>query len=261
MFKSVAVRALLGLAALCGSAVWIAPAYSQVTTAPAQDVATAVPAPGTAAPATTAPATAPAAAPAAAGTIRIGVVTPKAQLGQGNTGQDVAAPVQQLIMSYMAGPVLELVPLQARVPAQIQAEAQAAGCTHVLYTTVEQKKAKKGIGGLLGAVAPAASLLTGMGGGGDMAAAMMVGTASQVMSQAAMQQAQEQALNSLTQAQAGAVKAKDEISLNYQLHTMSGAKPVLEETLTAKAEADGQDLLSPLVEQLATTAVTAATTP
>jgi hypothetical protein len=42
---------------------------------------------------------------------------------------------------------------------------------------------------------------------------------------------------------------------------MSGAKPVLEETLTAKAEADGQDLLSPLVEQLATTAVTAATTP
>jgi hypothetical protein len=164
-------------------------------------------------------------------------------------------------MSYMAGPVLELVPLQARVPAQIQAEAQAAGCTHVLYTTVEQKKAKKSIGGLLGAVAPAASLLTGMGGGGDMAAAMMVGTASQVMSQAAMQQAQEQALNSLTQAQAGAVKAKDEISLNYQLHTMSGAKPVLEETLTAKAEADGQDLLSPLVEQLATTAVTAATTP
>ena len=242
MLNKVAVRALVGFAVLCGSTAFVAPAYSQDT---------ATPAPGTAAPA-------PAAVPA---TIKIGIVTPKAQLGQGNTGQDVAAPVQQLIMSYMAGPVLEIVPLQARVPAQIQAEAQAAGCTHVLYTTVEQKKAKKGIGGLLGAVAPAASLLTGMSAGGDMASAMMVGTASQVMSQAAMQQAQEQALSSLTQAQAGAVKAKDEISLKYQLHTVSGAKPPLEETLTAKAEADGQDLLSPLVEQLATTTVTAVTTP
>ena len=242
MLNKAAVRALVGFAVLGGSVAFVAPAYTQ-------DVATQAPAPVSTAP-----------APATPATIKIGIVTPKAQLGQGNTGQDVAAPVQQLIMSYMAGPVLELVPLQARVPAQIQAEAQAIGCTHVLYTTVEQKKAKKGFGGLLGAVAPAAGLLTGMSAGGDMASAMMVGTASQVMSQAAAQQAQEQALNTLTQAQAGSVKAKDEISLKYQLHTVSGAKPPLEETLTAKAEADGQDLLSPLVEQLATTTVTAVTT-
>ena len=41
-----------------------------------------------------------------AGKVRIGIVLPKAQLGQGNAGQDVANPVRQLIMSYMAGPVL-----------------------------------------------------------------------------------------------------------------------------------------------------------
>jgi hypothetical protein len=60
------------------------------------------------------------------------------------------------------------------------------------------------------------------------------------------------------QAQAGSVKAKDEISLQYQLVTIGGAKPVIEDTLSAKAKQDGQDLLSPLVEQLATVAVTAA---
>ena len=260
MLNQSAVRALVGFAVLCGSALFVAPAISQdaATTAPAQTTPAPAQPVATPAPGQVATTPAPAAAP---GTIRVGIVTPKAQLGQGNTGQDVAAPVQQLIMSYMAGPVLELVPLQARVPAQIQAEAQAVGCTHVLYTTVEQKKAKKGLGGLLGAVAPAATLLTGMGAGGDMSAAMMANTASVVMSQAAAQQAQEQALNTLTQAQAGSVKAKDEISLKYQLQTVSGAKPMLEETLTAKAEANGQDLLSPLVEQLATNAVTAVTTP
>lgn len=194
-----------------------------------------------------------AAAPAA----RIGIVMPKAQLGQGNAGQDVAVPVRQLIMSYMAGPVVELVPLEARIPAQIEAEAQAKGCTHLLYTTVEQKKGRKGIGGLLGAVAPAAGMLTGMSAGGDAGGAMIMGAASQ----AAAQAAQQQALDNLTQAQAGSVKAKDEISLIYQLVTLVGAKPPLEATLKAKAEENGQDLLSPLVEQLATTAVAAVLTP
>ena len=194
-------------------------------------------------------------------TVRVGIVMPKAQLGQGNTGQDVAGPVRQLIMSYMAGPVLELVPLQARIPAQIQAEAEQTGCTHVLYTTVEQKKGKKGLGGLLGAVAPAATMMTGMGGGGDMAGAMVMGAATQAVSQAAAQAAQEEAIASLTQAQAGAVKKKDEIILSYQLHTLDETTSPLEESLSAKAEENGEDLLSPLVERLATTAVNAVTAP
>ena len=92
-------------------------------------------------------------------TARVGIVLPKAQLGQGNTGQDVAEPVRQLIMSYMAGPVLELVPIEARIPAQIDAEAQAKNCTHLLYTSVEQKKAGKGMGKMFGKLAPVAENL------------------------------------------------------------------------------------------------------
>ncbi|MGH8204203.1 MAG: hypothetical protein ACREST_06295, partial [Steroidobacteraceae bacterium] len=59
-------------------------------------------------------------------------------------------------------------------------------------------------------------------------------------------------------AQAGSVKARDEISLTYQFVTLGGGKPALEETLKAKAEENGEDLLGPLAEQVATKTVTAA---
>ena len=194
----------------------------------------------------------------AASAVRIGIVLPKAQLGQGNAGQDVAIPVRQLIMSYMAGPVLELVPLEARIPAQIEAEARAQNCTHVLYTNVEQKKAGRGAGGFLSKMGPAAAMLPGVGALGGAASSVVAGAASQAIMTAATQSMQQEAMDSLTQAQAGSVKARDEVSLRYQFVTIGGAKPVLEDTLTAKAKEDGEDLLSPLVEQLATVAVTAA---
>lgn len=200
-----------------------------------------------------------AAAQDAAPTVRIGIVLPKAQLGQGNAGQqDVAIPVRQLIMSYMAGPVLELVPLEARIPAQIEAEARAQSCTHVLYTSVEQKKGGRGLGGIMNKMGPAAAMLPGVGALGGATGAIMAGAATQAITMAAAQSMQQQAMDSLMQAQAGSVKAKDEVSLQYQFVTIGGAKPVLEDTLSAKAKGDGEDLLSPLVEQLATIAVTAA---
>jgi hypothetical protein len=200
-------------------------------------------------------------AQAPAPTVRIGIVLPKAQLGQGNAGQDVANPVRQLIMSYMAGPVLELVALEARIPAQIEAEARALNCTHVLYTSVEQKKGRGGAGGLLGKMGPMAGMLPGVGALSGAAGAMAAGVASQAIMTAATQSMQEEAMGSLMQAQAGSVKAKDEITLQYQFVTIGGAKPTLEDALRAKADQDGQDLLSPLVEQLATVTVTAALQP
>lgn len=196
----------------------------------------------------------------AAPTVRIGVVLPEAQLGQGNTGQDVGEPVRQLIMSFMAGPRVELVPLQAKIAAQIDAEAQAQNCTHVLYTSVTQKKGGKSFGSMLGMLAPAASMLPGLGGFSGNAS-MIAGVATQVASQAAMQSAQENAMASLTQAQSGSVKARDEISLTYQFVAVGGAKPLIEETLKAKAKENGEDLLRPLVEQVATRTVTVALAP
>lgn len=193
-------------------------------------------------------------------TTRVGIVLPKAQLGQGHTGQDVSEPVRQLIMSYMAGPVLELVPLQARIPTQVEAEAQAQNCTHLLYTSVEQKKAGKGMGmaKMFGMLIPGVGMLPVMAELGSASGAMVAGAASQMATQAAMQSAQEDAIASLTQAQAGSVKARDEITLSYQFVTVGGARPPVEDSLKSKAESDGENLLGPLVEQVATIAVEAA---
>ena len=202
----------------------------------------------------------PGAAPAA-GKVRIGIVLPKAQLGQGSSGQDVANPVRQLIMSYMAGPVLELVALEARIPAQIDAEARGLNVTHVLYTSVEQKKGKGGAGGFLSKMGPAAAMLPGVGALGGAASSVAAGVATQAIMTAATAGMQQQAMDSLMQVQSGSVKAKDEITLTYQFVTMGGAKPTLEDALSGKAKQDGEDLLSPLVEQLATIAVTAALQP
>lgn len=199
--------------------------------------------------------------PVAAAPIRIGIVLPEAQLGQGNSGQDVAEPVRQLLISYMAGPRLELIPLQARIPAQVDAEARALNCTHVLYTTVAQKKAGKGMGGMLGALGPAASMLPGLGAMGGSSSAMLAGAATQAISTAAMQSAQQDAMESLSQMQAGSVKARDEVTLSYQFVTMGGGKPSMEETLKARASENGEDLLRPLVLQVATKTVTAALAP
>ncbi|HET8692333.1 MAG TPA: hypothetical protein VFM30_09420 [Steroidobacteraceae bacterium] len=191
---------------------------------------------------------------------RIGIVLPEAQLGQGNTGRDVGEPVRQLIISYMTGPRLELVPLQAKVAAQVSAEAEQQRCTHVLYTSVAQKKASKGMGSMLGMLAPAAAMLPGLGAMGGQAS-MIAGVAAQTMTQAAAQSAQQEAIASLTQAQSGSVKARDEISLSYQFVAVADGQPLLEETLKAKAKENGEDLLRPLVEQVAEKTVIAALTP
>lgn len=190
--------------------------------------------------------------------VRIGVVLPEAQLGQGNTGQDVGEPVRQLIVSYMSGPLLELVPLQSRIAAQVTAEAQQLNCTHLLYTNVHQKKAGKS---MLGRLAPAASMIPGLGAIGGASSAMITTVASQALTVAASQSAQQDAIASLTQAQAGSVKARDEITLNYKFVVLSGSGPLVEESLKSKARQDGEDLLRPLVEQLAEKTVNAALSP
>lgn len=197
---------------------------------------------------------------AAVAPVRIGIVLPEAQLGQGNAGQDAGESLRQLIMSYMAGPQLELIPLQARISTQITAEARQQNCSHVLYTSIKQKKAGKGMGmgGMLSMLGPATSMIPGLGAMGGAEGALIASAATQAISNVAMQSAQEDAMASFTQSQAGGVSARDEISLAYQFVALESGKPLLKETLKAKARENGEDLLRPLVQQVAEKTVSAA---
>lgn len=200
----------------------------------------------------------------AADKICIGVVLPKAQLGQGSGGADVSEPVRQSLMGYLGGPATQILPLQARIPVQAEAEAREAGCPYVLYTSIVHRKARSGggFGALLGAVAPVAGMVPGLGGLGGGAGAMVASQAAAVAAtaaaQAQAQAMQEQASAALGNASQGQIRKGDQITLEYQLKRTGQARPLAAKSLQVKAGEDGEDLLSPLLEQEATGVLTAA---
>ena len=174
------------------------------------------------------------------GIIRIGLAMPKAQMGQGNQGPAVGEPLRQMLAQYLHGPNVEIVSLASLLPAQIAEEAKQANCDYVVMQSITQIQKKSGFGMLKGAtmmssVVPMAGMTRSAG--GMMAAA----TAAQ-----AAATAQQAATISNT------VKSKSDVTLDYQLQLPGGAAPVLSNSLKAKADSDGQDVVTPLVEQEAT---------
>lgn len=196
------------------------------------------------------------AGPAAVAKSRICLVLPKAQLGQGSSGADVGEPVRQTMIAYLNGPQTELISLTARIPLQVEAEAQQAACQYVLYTSVAQKKGGGGFGKLLAvaaAAAPIASMMVpGVGGMGGNYGAMMAGQAvASAASAAAAQDAQQQAMEAINGASEQNIKKGDQVSLDYLLMKPGVEEPFAAKSTSAKATQKGEDLLSPLIEQAA----------
>jgi hypothetical protein len=193
-----------------------------------------------------------AAAATAGAKSRICLVLPKAQLGQGSSGADVGEPVRQTMISYLNGPTVELIPLAARIPVQVEAEAQQSACAYVLYTSVVQKKGGGGFGKLLAAAAPIASVLPGVGGLAGNYGAIMAGQAvASAASAAAAQNAQAEAMDAINGASEQNIKKGDEVTLEYQLTKAGAVEPFATKSSSAKAKQKGEDLLSPLIEQTA----------
>jgi hypothetical protein len=183
--------------------------------------------------------TASALGPKKPGVIRIGVFQPKAQMGQGNSGGQVAQPIQTMIVQYLSGPAIEPIPLVALIPSQEEAEAKQKECDFVIYSSLSQKKS--GGGGLLRAALPLASMIPMVG--------MAAGVAGAVATTAAASAAAGGA------SVAGTVRAKNEVSFDYQLIALGDANPVLSNSTKAKAKTDGEDVITPLIEQAATAIV------
>jgi hypothetical protein len=211
------------------------------------------------------------------GKLTIGVALPQVQLGQ---GADAAEPLRQSVMNRLRSPNVEVVALSGNTPAEIEADAKGKGCNEVLYTNVERKH---GIGGLLGKLAPLAGMLPGManaggGGGGSGLTGLLTQGAASMASNAAASSAQKQMMGAQQQMLAGqqaepgqaqalqiaaraSIKRGDSIAFDYRLAAIDGGAPPKSESLRAKADSDGQDVLSPLVEQLAQGIATGTATP
>jgi hypothetical protein len=188
------------------------------------------------------------------------IALPQAQLGQGNNSPtDVSEPVRTALGTFMAGPAVELVRLDARIPVQIDAEATQKGCGYVLRSAVTQKK---GGGSFLKKMAPLAGALPMLGGvSGSMGSMVAAQAVSSAASAAAAQSMQEEAMAAMTGAQQSNVKSGDTITVEYALSAAGNATPVQQGKLQQKAKQDGEDLISPLLEQVATAVVTKVATP
>jgi len=194
--------------------------------------------------------------PKAPGKIRIGIAPPDAQLGQGNNaGADYSTPIRNAIVLLMNGPAVEIAALDSHIPMQLQAEAQQKQCDYILFSSVAVKHQKGGFGnfakfgGMAASMTPMGAMAHGMGG------AMAAQAAASAASQMAQQQAMNQAMSQLSGFN-GQIKSKDDVSVQYSLTQTGASAPVLQNALAGKAKSDGEDVLTPLLQQTANTVLT-----
>lgn len=165
----------------------------------------------------------------------IAIVLPSVQGVDGRAG-DVSSALRELLTSYLTGPSLKAVALDARLQSQAVEEARQKGCDNILTATLTRKRSG---GGVLGKA---------LGQAAGTAAWYVPGAASTtgVMARGAVI-AGAQAVSTV----ASSTRAKDEMRLDYRISSLdevASAKPV---SLQAKAQADGEDILTPLAEKAA----------
>jgi len=183
-----------------------------------------------------------ASSPKKAGTIRIGIVMPKVQMSAGNTAEAAEA-VRSGFANYLNGPRIEVVTLAARLPSQALEEARQSQCDYVLYSSLTQKKGGGGgmFGRALGNIAGSAAVYIPGGSSAGTAAARSAAITG-VYTTANI---------------AGSIKARDEVSLEYKLEATDSTRPGTANTVKAKANTDGEDIVTPLVEKASEAVVSA----
>jgi hypothetical protein len=177
------------------------------------------------------------------GVMRIGVPLPKVTAaGEGLNPAMLAEAGRNTVVSILGGPTFEVIALEARLAQHIEAEAKQKECDYILFADLAHKKGGGGgFGGMLKKAAPVADVVPYAGG----RAGAIAGTAARVAIYTAADLA-------------SAIKAKDELSLDCRLQSLSGTV-VLANSQKAKAKSDNEDLLSNVVEQAASAIVAAVT--
>jgi hypothetical protein len=177
--------------------------------------------------------------PAAAGPAVTQICLAPATIAAAPNGTDPVSAVRDAFTSFLTGPTLSVQPLSARLQSQARQEAKLGGCGFLLLTTVKHVR-KTGGGGRLGkmaggAVQQGAWAVSGSAGStvGRVVAGAAAGAASSAVNDYAM-----------------ASRQKDELTLTYRLEDGSG-RVLVEDSEKRKATADGDDLLTPLVQKAA----------
>ncbi len=161
--------------------------------------------------------------------------------GMEGNALEVGGAVRDLLTSFLNGPSIQVMALDARLASQELGEAKQKACGSLLVATLTRKR---GGGGLLGQVlGQAGSTAAWQIPGGNAAASVARGVAI----------ASAQAVSTV----AYHTKAKDEMRLDFRITSTDGRPVLKQRTEVAKASVDGEDLLTPLVQRAAESIVAA----
>jgi hypothetical protein len=145
--------------------------------------------------------------------------------------------VSELFKSYLTGPTVSATSLTAKLASQAREEARRANCKFVLFVTVKQQRGRTG--GALGQIAGRAAQEAAWG------AAVEASSATKRVASMGAVGAARAATDIAT-----TTKTHDELELSYRLESETG-DVLMEGKDKRKAKADGEDLLTPLVEHAA----------
>jgi hypothetical protein len=156
--------------------------------------------------------------------------------GVGGNATDVASALREMFSSYLTGPSIQILPLEARVTSQAVEEAHQKQCDRLLTATLAKRRTGGGLlGSVLGQAGSTAAYYLPFGNGATAALAR------------GMTAAGAQAVITV----AASTKAKDEMRLDYQLTSGDGAVRFGPKSGKLKANEDGEDLVTPLVRNAA----------
>jgi len=147
----------------------------------------------------------------------------------------VAMSVRRLFQSYLTGPSLRSIALDAKLPSQASEEAIQKECTKVLTVSLSRKSGGTGRSKVATA-AQAAGTAAGYIPGGGIAEIAVAGA-----------EVGAQAIGSL----ASSTRAKDEMRIEYRVTTVDGAEVMSPKTDSRRARSNGEDIVTPLVERAA----------
>ena len=185
--------------------------------------------------------------------VTIGIPAPKVQMGDGSSGAELVEAIRQSLAKDLGGASVLVVPLQSGAASQVDAEAKQQHCDYVLYSSVEQKHAGS-VSGLFHKLAPFTSALPMMGGLGHGAGGMTnaLAAAGQGAASASAAASQQEMMEHMAGAQHSSVKAGDTVTFEYRLTAAGSADAIKTDKILVRAKSDGEDVLSPAIEQAAT---------
>jgi hypothetical protein len=167
--------------------------------------------------------------------IRIGLVQVKTTgVGEGMDPQQFSTAIQNSLNQYLKSPDAEIVLLESKLASQIPNEAKEKQCDYLVFVTAAHKKGSGGFGKMFGKVAPVLGAVVPMAGVAGGIAGSVASTA--IMTAGSM---------------SSNVKAKDSLEFNLTVQKTGSDNPVLNKKYAAKAKSNGEDIFTPLIEQIA----------